>query len=84
MSPSSFKITLDDPPPPPPAPPKPANPAALTREERSNAGWHLRFIGLVIGLPSVLSVAFVGGVGFGTPGQPRRTRRPGWRCQPGS
>ena len=63
MSPASFKVTLDDPPP-PPAAPKPANPAALTREERSNAGWHLRFIGLVIGLPSVLSVAFVGAVGL--------------------
>ena len=62
MSPSSFKITLDDPPP-PPALPKPFNPAALNREERSNAGWHLRFIGLVIGLPSVLSVVFVGAVG---------------------
>ena len=63
MSPASFKVTLDDPPP-LPAPPKPLNPAALTREERSNAGWHLRFIGLVIGLPSVLSVAFVGAVGL--------------------
>ena len=63
MSPASFRISLDDPPP-PPAPPKPLNPAALTREERSNAGWHLRFIGLVIGLPSVLSVAFVGAVGL--------------------
>ena len=64
MSPASFRISLDDPPPLPPAPPKPLNPAALTREERSNAGWHLRFIGLVIGLPSVLSVAFVGAVGL--------------------
>ncbi len=64
MSPSSFKITLDDPPPPPLAPAKPANPAALTREERSNAGWHLRFIGWIIGLPSILSIAFVGSVGL--------------------
>jgi hypothetical protein len=62
MSPASFRISLDDPPPAPAA--KPANPAALTREERSNAGWHLRFIGWIIGLPSVLSVAFVGAVGL--------------------
>ncbi len=63
MSPSSFRISLDDPPPSAP-PPKPANPAALTREERSNAGWHLRFIGWIIGLPSILSIAFVGAVGL--------------------
>ena len=62
MSPASFRISLDDPPP-PPAPPKPLNPAALTREERSNAGWHLHLIGWIIGLPSILSVAFVGAVG---------------------
>ena len=64
MSPASFKVTLDDPPPPFPPLPKPANPAALTREERSNAGWHLRFIGWIIGLPSILSIAFVGSVGL--------------------
>ncbi len=63
MSPASFRISLDDSPP-PPAPAKPANPAALTREERSNAGWHLRFIGWIIGLPSILSIAFVGAVGL--------------------
>ncbi len=63
MSPASFRISLDDPPP-PPAPVKAANPAALTREERSNAGWHLRFIGWIIGLPSILSIAFVGSVGL--------------------
>ena len=64
MSPSSFKITLDDPPPLPPRPEKPVNPAALTREERSNVGWHVRLIGWIIGLPSVLSIAFVGSVGL--------------------
>ncbi len=63
MSPASFRISLDDPPP-LLAPAKPANPAALTREERSNAGWHLRFIGWIIGLPSILSIAFVGAVGL--------------------
>ncbi len=62
MSPASFRISLDDPP--PPAPAKAANPAALTREERSNAGWHLRFIGWIIGFPSLLSIAFVGAVGL--------------------
>ena len=63
MSPSSFKITLDDPPPSPP-PAKLIDPAALTREERSNAGWHVRLIGWIIGLPSILSIAFVGSVGL--------------------
>ena len=58
MSPASFKIMLDGPEA-PPAPSRPVNPAALTREERSNMGWHVRFIAWVLGLPSILSIGFV-------------------------
>ena len=63
MSPASFKIMLDEPEAPPP-PSKPVNPAALTREERSNKGWHVRFIAWVLGLPSILSIGFVCCVGL--------------------
>ncbi len=63
MSPASFKIMLDGPEAPPP-PSRPVNPAALTREERSNMGWHVRFIAWVLGLPSILSIGFVCCVGL--------------------
>ena len=64
MSPASFRISLDAPEAPPPPPSKLVNPAALTREERHNNGWHVRFIAWVLGLPSILSIAFVGLVGL--------------------
>jgi hypothetical protein len=48
----------------PPTPGKPVDPAALTREERSNMGWHVRFIAWVLGLPSILSIGFVCCVGL--------------------
>ena len=63
MSPASFKIMLEEPEA-PPTPSKPVNPAALTREERSNMGWHVRFIAWVLGLPSILSIGFVCCVGL--------------------
>ena len=83
MSPASFKILLDAPEAPPP-PSKPVNPAALTREERHNNGWHVRFIAWVLGLPSILSIAFVCLSGSIMPSSPRETQRPGWRFPPAS
>jgi hypothetical protein len=64
VSPASFKIMLDGPEAPPPPPSKPVNPAALTREERHNNSWHVRFIAWVLGLPSILSIGFVCCVGL--------------------
>ena len=63
VSPASFKIMLEEPEA-PPTPGKPVDPAALTREERSNMGWHVRFIAWVLGLPSILSIGFVCCVGL--------------------
>ena len=48
-----------------PAPPaRPVDPARMTRDERTSAGWQTLFVGWVVGLPSILSVAFVGIVGL--------------------
>ena len=49
---------------PPAAPPRPFNPASMTRDERTSAGWQTLFVGWVIGLPSIMAVAFVGLVGL--------------------
>ncbi len=49
---------------PPAAPPRPFNPASMTRDERTSAGWQTLFVGWVIGLPSIMAVAFVGAVGI--------------------
>ncbi len=43
---------------------KPLDPAAFTREERSNNNWHVRLLAWVLGLPSILSIGFVGLVGL--------------------
>ncbi len=48
-----------------PAPPaRPVDPARMTRDERTSAGWQTLFVGWVIGLPSIMAVAFVGAVGI--------------------
>jgi hypothetical protein len=63
----SVTLTFGEPeaPPPAPAPAKPAgNDGALTREERRNNFWHVRLLAWVLGLPSILSIGFVGLVGL--------------------
>jgi hypothetical protein len=50
------------PPPPAPAPSRPADPAALTRDERTSANWQVKFIGWVVGLPSLIAIGFVAAV----------------------
>jgi hypothetical protein len=65
---NSVTLTFGEPKAPPPPMPekpvKPAGPAAFTREERRNNFWHVRLLAWVLGLPSVLSVGFVGLVGL--------------------
>ena len=45
---------------------RPASPSTrrVTREERHNNSWHVRFIAWVLGLPSILSIGFVCCVGL--------------------
>jgi hypothetical protein len=49
---------------PAPAPARPFNPASMTGDERASARWQVRFVAGVVGLPSLLSIAFVGAVGL--------------------
>jgi hypothetical protein len=63
MSGKSVTLTFGEPEP-PPGPARPANPAAMTYDERASARWQVRFIAWVVGLPSILSIGFVGAVGL--------------------
>ena len=59
----SFTVAFNKPEPEVPAS-RPINPASMTRDERTSAGWQTLFVGWVVGLPSILSVLFVGLVGI--------------------
>lgn len=59
----SVRLTFAEPEAPPPGA-KPVNPAAMTRDERASANWQVRFIAWVVGLPSLMSIAFVGAAGL--------------------
>ena len=59
----SFTVNFQKPEPAPP-PSRPADPSRMNSDERSSARWQVRFVAWVVGLPSVLSVAFVGIVGL--------------------
>ena len=52
------------PPAPAPTPIKPADPAAMTRDERTSANWQTLFVAWIVGLPSVMAVTFTGIVGL--------------------
>jgi hypothetical protein len=52
------------PPAPAPTPIKAADPAAMTRDERTSANWQTLFVAWIVGLPSVMAVAFTGIVGL--------------------
>jgi hypothetical protein len=63
MSGKSVTLTFGSPEPEPapaPAPSAPAaNPALMTRDERTSANWQTLFVGWVVGFPSLLAIAFV-------------------------
>ena len=61
----SKSVTLSFGEPEPAAPPaRPFNPGAMTGDERASARWQVRFVAWVVGLPSLLSIGFVGAVGL--------------------
>ncbi len=57
----SFTVEFNKPEPEAPAP-RPVNPAAMTGDERASARWQVRFVAWVVGLPSLLSIAFVAAI----------------------
>ncbi len=59
----SFTVNFQKPEPAPP-PSRPVDPSRMNSDERSSARWQVGFVAWVVGLPSLIAIAFVGIVGL--------------------